>query len=156
LPQATALKHSSTDTTEIIIMKSICAISGAALMSLATSAASAAPPASLGGTAWNVQANRDAVQLVITNQGGPGAPGGATCPLIIGTIGIAPMRGWYCPATGRIHFLHNNLSTGATVRVFSGSVSDEVPGQSLYMGGTMAVFNAAFGYFGEYNFSATQ
>jgi hypothetical protein len=43
LPQATALKHSSADTTEIIIMKSICAISGAALMSLATSAASAAP-----------------------------------------------------------------------------------------------------------------
>jgi hypothetical protein len=132
------------------------AIAVAAAASLASAAASAAPPANLGGTTWTVQANRDAVQLVVTNQGGPGAPGGATCPLIIGTIGIAPMRGWYCPSTGRIHFLHNNLNSGATVRVFTGSVSDEAAGQTLYMGGTMTVVNTAFGPFGEYNFSATQ
>lgn len=137
-------------------MKSIIVVAVAAAASLATAAASAEPPANLGGTTWTVQANRDAEQLVITNQGGPGAPGGATCPLIIGTIGIAPIRGWYCPSTGRIHFLHENLSTGATVRVFTGSLSDDVFDGTLYMGGTMTVVNAAFGPFGEYNFSAAK
>ena len=131
------------------------AIAAAAVLA-ASGAASAAPPANLGGTTWTVQANQDSVQLVITNQGGPGAPGAATCRLIIGTIGIAPIRGWYCPSTGRIHFLHNNLGSGKTVRVFTGNLSDDVIGQPLYMAGTMMVDNAAFGDLGEFNFSAVQ
>ncbi|MGH8523870.1 MAG: hypothetical protein ACREA0_11040 [bacterium] len=96
----------------------------------ASCAASAAPPANLGGTTWTVQ--------------------------VTGTIGIAPIRGWYCPSTGRIHFLHNNLGSGKTVRVFTGNLSDDVVGQPLYMAGTMMVDNAAFGDLGEFNFSAVQ
>ena len=137
-------------------MKSTIAFAIAAATSFATSAAGASPPPNLGGTTWTVQANQSTAELVITNQGGPGGPGGETCRLIIGTIGIAPIRGWYCPSTGRITFLHNNLSSGATVRVFTGNVSDEVPGQPLNMGGTMTVVNTAFGPFGEYNFSASE
>lgn len=119
-----------------------------------TTLALAAPPANLGGTNWVMQNNVDVEQLVITNQGGAGGAGGPNCPLIIGQIGNANIRGWYCPLIGRIHFLHTNISTDATVRVFTGNVSDDVPGQPLYMGGTMSVLNAAFGSFGEYNFSA--
>lgn len=121
---------------------------------LVTGASAAAPPPNVAGTTWAVQANRDVETLTITNQGGAGAPGASICRVILGTIGIAPIRGWYCPSTGRIHFRHNNISTGATVRVFTGNVSDQVPGQSLFMGGTMAIDNAAFGNLGEYNFSA--
>jgi hypothetical protein len=132
-----------------------CITTAAAFVAVATTAF-AEPPANLGGTTWTVQANRDTENLVITNQGGPGAPGAANCRVIIGTIGIAPIRGWYCPATGRIHFRHNNIDTGATVRVFTGNLSDHVPGQPLYMAGTIAVDYAAFGLYGEYNFSATQ
>lgn len=121
---------------------------------LASTTVFAAPPANLAGTTWTVQVNRDSEQLVITNQGGPGAPGSAVCRVIIGTIGIAPIRGWYCPSTGRIHFRHNNLSSGATMRVFTGNVSDEVVGQRLYMGGTAAIEASAIGDLGEVNFAA--
>jgi hypothetical protein len=137
-------------------MKSIIALAVTLATSLAGGIAAAAPPADLGGTTWNVQANREVVPLVITNQGGPGGPAGATCNLIVGTLGIAPIRGWYCPSTGRIHFLHNNLGSGATMRVFTGNLSDDVPDQPAYIGGTMTVVNIAFGPFGEFNFSATE
>lgn len=129
---------------------------GVAAAALATSAALAAPPASIDGSTWTLRANRDVVQLVITHQGGAGAPGGAICRLIIGTIGIAPIRGWYCPATGRVHFLHFNVGSGATMRAFTGNVSDEVIGQPLFMGGSVTVDNTGAGDLGEYNFSASQ
>jgi hypothetical protein len=124
--------------------------------SIQVGAALAAPPTSVGNTTWSVQTNQSTEQLIITNQGGPGGPGGAACPLIIGTIGIAPIRGWYCPVTGRIHFLHNNLNSHVTVRVFTGNVSDGDPGQTWYMGGTMTVVNVGFGPFGEFNFSGVK
>ena len=131
------------------------AIAAAAL--LAAGAASAERPANLAGTTWTLQTNRDAVQLVITTQGGAGAPGAATCRHINGDIGnVAHIRGWYCPATGRIHFQHKNLGTGNAVRIFTGNVSDDVIGQTLHMAGTMTVLDAAFGDLGEYNFSATR
>jgi hypothetical protein len=60
------------------------------------------------------------------------------------------------PATGRIHFQHKNLGSGNAVRIFTGNVSDDVIGQTLYMAGTMTVLDAAFGDLGEYNFSATR
>ena len=135
-------------------MKSTFTCAIATAIALVTGTASAAPPANLAGTTWTVQVNRDSEQLVITAQGGPGAPGAAVCRLLIGTIGIAPVRGWYCPSTGRIHLRHNNLSSGVTVRVFTGNVSDEVIGQRLYMGGTVAIADAAFGDLGETNFAA--
>jgi hypothetical protein len=112
-------------------------------------------PTTLGGTIWTLQTNVDVVQLVITSQGGPGAPGAATCRHINGDIGsVAHIRGWYCPATGRIHFVHRNLDSGDAVRIFTGNVSDLVPGQPLTMAGTMTVLISAFGDLGEYNFSA--
>ena len=114
-------------------------------------------PANLAGTTWTLQTTRDAVQLVILTQGGPGAPGAHTCRHISGDIGnVAHVQGWYCPATGRIHFQHKNLGSGNAVRVFTGNVSDDVIGQPLHMAGTMTVLDAAFGDLGEYNFSATR
>ena len=132
----------------------------AAATTFATAAASAAPPANIGNTTWTLQANRDSVQLIIHSQSGPGAPGAATCRVINGELGIAPptilIQGWYCPAGGRIHFVHKNADSGNAVRVFTGNVSDNVPGQTLYMGGTMTVLAVAFDNYGEYNFSATR
>jgi hypothetical protein len=122
----------------------------------AAGAAFAAPPANLAGTTWTVQVNRDSEQLVIDTQAGPGAPGSNFCRPIHGTIGIAPVRGWYCPANGRIRFLHENSSTRLAMRSFEGYVSDEVIGQRLYMAGTMAIHYSTFGPFGEYNFSAVK
>lgn len=135
-------------------MKTMHRLALAAAAWLGAGASFAAPPANLAGTTWTVQANRSSEQLVISHQGGPGAPGAQTCRVIVATIGIAPVRGWYCAATGRIHLLHKNLDSGLTVRVFSGHVSDEVIGQPLYMAGTLAIHNAVFGDLGEYNFSA--
>jgi hypothetical protein len=122
---------------------------------LAAATASAAPPASLGNTVWNLQINRELVQLVITSQSGPGAPGASTCRVINGTLGVATIRGWYCPATGRIHFVHRNADNQNAVRVFTGNLADDVPGEVRYMGGTVTILDAAFGDLGEYPFSAT-
>ena len=134
------------------------AIAAAAVLA-ASGAASAAPPANLGNTTWTLQTNQDSTQLVITTQDGPGAPGAATCRTINGELGIAPapaipIRGWYCPSTGRIHFLHKNLNNGNAVRAFTGNLSDEVVDQPLYMAETMMVEDAAHGDLGEFNFSA--
>lgn len=117
--------------------------------------AAAAPPESVVGT-WLMQNNQTEEQLVITNQGGPGSPAGDTCREIIGAFGIAPMQGFYCPDTGRIHMLHKNVSTKAVVRVFTGNLSDSVTGHPDRIGGTMTVVNIAFGPFGEYSFSASK
>ena len=133
-------------------------VSVAAVAALLTAgSAYAQRPANIANSTWTLQTNRSSVQLVITSQGGPGAPGAATCRHINGEIGnVAHVRGWYCPSTGRIHFVHRNLGSGDAVRVFTGNVSDDVPGQTLHMAGTMTVLISAFGDLGEYNFSATR
>jgi hypothetical protein len=116
-------------------------------------------PANLAGTTWTMQANRDTLQLVINTQGGAGAPGAAECRGLDGTLNTTPdivVTGWYCPASGRIHLVHRNLTSKIAVRVFTGNVSDEVIGQPLYMAGTMTVLFSAFGDLGEYNFSAVK
>jgi hypothetical protein len=115
-----------------------------------------APRANIAGSTWNLQVNRDATTLVIDTQARPGSPGNTTCRTINGTIGIAPIRGWYCPITGRIHFHHRNISNGVTVRAFTGNLSDELAGSPSLMAGTAMVVNAAFGDLGEYNFSASE
>jgi hypothetical protein len=128
----------------------------AAITSLMTGTAFAQRPANIANTTWTLQTNVDVETLVITSQGGPGAPGAANCRNINGDIGnVAHIRGWYCPATGRIHFVHRNFDSGDAVRIFTGNVSDLVPGQSLFMAGTMTVLISAFGDLGEYNFSGT-
>lgn len=130
--------------------------SAPSLSTCAAEPSSLAPPTTLAGTTWDVQANQETAELIITNQGGPGGPGGPNSLVIIGTIGIAPIRGWYSPASGRIHFLHNNVGSGATVRVFTGNLSDDVASQPRFMGGTVMVEAVAFGHLGEYNFSAIE
>jgi hypothetical protein len=138
-------------------MRRILAFAVATGTLLAAGPASAERPANLAGTTWTLQTNQEPTQLVITSQGGPGAPGAQTCRHINGDIGnVARIRGWYCPATGRIHFVHRNADSGVAVRVFTGNVSDILSGQPLHMAGTMTVLAAAFGDLGEYNFSATQ
>jgi hypothetical protein len=142
------------------LFKTLSIAATAASTLLAAGTALAERPASLANTIWTVQTNRDAVQLVIETQGAPGAPGAATCRTIVGHFNIGPpeigVRGWYCPSTGRIHFVHRNLDSGDAVRVFTGNVSDDVVGQPLYMAGTMTVLISAFGDLGEYNFSAVR
>ena len=129
----------------------------AAATFLAVGTASAERPANIAGTVWTLQTNLESVQLVITSQGGPGAPGAANCRTINGDIGnVAHIRGLYCPSTGRIIFVHRNLDSGDAVRLFTGNVSDQVEGQPLYMAGTMTVLISAFGDLGEYNFSAVR
>jgi hypothetical protein len=119
--------------------------------------ASAARPTTVANTTWVLQTNLDVTTLTITTQGGPGAPGAANCRGINGrfeNVNVT-IRGWYCPSTGRIHFVHRNLDSGDAVRVFTGNVSDKVTGQPLSMAGTMTVLISPFGDLGEYNFSAT-
>ena len=133
--------------------KTIAFVAAAATF-LVAGTASAARPENIANTTWTLQTNVDVVTLVITTQGGPGAPGAANCRTINGDIGnVAHIRGFYCPLTGRIHFVHRNLGSGDAVRVFTGNISDEVDGQPLFMGGTMTVLISAFGNLGEYNFS---
>jgi hypothetical protein len=127
----------------------------AAAAALGSSAVLAAPPASLANTTWTMQINRDVTQLVITSQSGPGAPGASRCRIINGTFDVATIRGWYCPGTGQFQFVHRNEGNTNAVRVFSGNVSDDVPGETLYMAGTVSIQDANFGDYGEYNFSAT-
>ena len=115
--------------------------------------ASAARPASLAGTTWTVQSNRSTEQLAITHQGGPGTAGGPNCLLVTGTFEPAQVRGWYCPATGRLQLRHSNMGSGATVRLIDATVSDELVGEPLYLGGTLSVFDAVFGELGTYNVS---
>jgi hypothetical protein len=135
-------------------LKTIMLASAAAVL-LSAGTASADRPVNIANTYWTLQTNTEVVQLFIDTQGGPGAPGAATCRHIAGDIGtVAHIRGWYCPATGRIHFVHRNLDSGDAVRIFTGNVSDLVPGQPLQMAGTMTVLISAFGDLGEYNFSA--
>ncbi|MGE3176215.1 MAG: hypothetical protein AB7O32_01995 [Vicinamibacterales bacterium] len=136
-------------------MKLLASLTAALLVTTGT--AFAARPASLAGTTWNLQVNQEVETLAITTQGGPGAPGAANCRIINGIIrNVAPIRGFYCPSTGKIFFVHTNVSTGAPVRVFSGYVSDEAIGMPLYLGGIVSVVNAAFGDLGEYNFASLQ
>jgi hypothetical protein len=132
---------------------SILAATLAAAAALCAGPAAAARPAWLGGSTFTVQTNRASEQLVITAQGGPGTAGGPNCLSLQGTIGNAPARGWYCPSTGRMHLRHSNIGSGATVRVIDAYVSDDIVGQPLYLGGTIAVDDAAFGELGVYNFS---
>ena len=132
-------------------------VAAAAAALLAAGAASAERPANLANTTWTLQAGGNVLQLFIDTQSGAGAPGAATCRHISGTINTTPdieVRGWYCPQSGRIHFIHRHLVSHDAMRAFTGNVGDDVPGQPLHMAGTMTVLNTYFGDLGEYNFSA--
>lgn len=133
------------------------AVATAALLAAGTAAAQR--PTSLANITWTLQANQTVLQLTIDTQSGAGAPGAATCRHITGTIATSPdiqIRSWYCPESGRIHFVHRHLVEGDAMRVFTGNVSDGIAGQPLHIAGTMTVLNTHFGDLGEYNFSATR
>ena len=120
----------------------------------AASSASAAPPESVVGL-WSVLAGNSYTTLDIAAQGGAGAPGASECRHINGTIAIADVRGWYCPSSGRIHFVHYNYTSDVPMRVFTGSVSVNSDG-AMHMAGTYTVLAIAFGDLGELPFSANK
>jgi hypothetical protein len=127
-------------------------VTGIGVAMLMSTAAWATPPATVVGT-WTLLVDQTSTTLEITNQGGPG---NGVCRVILGTIGVAPVRGYYCPPTGHFHFLHNNIASGATARTFTGSVTDAIGGNPAHMAGTFNVMNVAFGPFGEYPFSGVR
>ena len=116
--------------------------------------ASAAPPESVRGV-WSILTSSGYATLDIAAQGGPGAPGASECRHINGTINIADIRGWYCPSSGRIHFIHYNFTTDVPVRTFTGSVAVDETG-AMHMAGTYTVLAIAFGDLGEHPFSANR
>lgn len=140
-------------------MRSILAFALATI--LATGTVWAAPPLSVANRTWILDINGTAEELFIDTQAGAGAPGNANCRRITGTLrGNPEFVGWYCPSTGRIHFVHQNIGSGFPVRTFTGTVSDEVTDQPLFMAGTATVnlanSNLPFGDLGEYVFSARE
>jgi hypothetical protein len=66
------------------------------------------------------------------------------------------VRGTYCPESGQFFLLHNNLSTGKTVRTFSGVAAEDVVSGDMQIAGTFQILISAFGDLGEYPFSATK
>lgn len=126
----------------------------AILTCVAASPALAAPPESVVGI-WTLLTDRGYTTLDISAQGGAGAPGATECRHVSGTVSIAEIRGWYCPKSGRIHFLHYNYTTDAPVRTFTGSVSVDANG-AMHMAGTLTVVAIAFGDLGEQPFSANK
>ena len=110
------------------------------------SVATAAPLANVTGN-WSVVANQSAGVLAIVQ--GAGAP----CAPINGTIFGNPVRGYYCPSTGRISFARKNAA-GVVIQSYAGNVSDVVVGLPNRMGGTFHAldFAAGSGILGEYHF----
>ncbi len=98
---------------------------------------------------WAVTGNRSNGTLSITSQG---APGTGKCPAIIGTIYGDAVQGFYCPGSGRIHFVRK-LSNNTTIQAWTGQLSDT--GTVLRMGGMYSSVDVFFGgNLGEYNFQA--
>jgi hypothetical protein len=99
---------------------------------------------------WSVQANRGTGTLSITSQGTSG-----NCEGITGTIyGGNPIQGFYCPFSGRIHFLRSLIyanGTLDTIQAYTGNVSQT--GATLHIGGIFADTEWSFG---EYNFQASK
>ncbi len=101
-------------------------------------------PASVAGT-WSVLGNQSSGLLVITSQGGTG-----NCRPIAGTIYGNSIQGFYCPFSGRIHFLRKLPGTNTTFQVWAGNLSQL--GTPLHTGG---VFSSDLDTFGEYNWQAS-
>ena len=125
---------------------------GFAAIALSFAAASfAAPPPNVAGV-WTLVVDQQLETLDIV-QGGPGL---GPCPPIQGTIGIAPVRGFYCPDSGRLYFHHSNLHTDVTVRTFEGFVAQAANGNPMQVAGKLTVVNTAFAPRGDYPFSGTK
>jgi hypothetical protein len=111
----------------------------------------AAPPANVAGV-WTLTVDQQLETLDIA-QGGPAL---GPCPPITGKIGIATVRGFYCPATGRLYFHHSNFHTDVTVRTFDGAVSAAASGLPMQVAGKVTVVNTVFAPHGDYPFSGSR
>ena len=121
-------------------------------LALAAAAPSfAAPPANVAGI-WTLVVDQQLETLDIA-QGGVGL---GPCPPITGKIGIATVRGFYCPATGRLYFHHSNFSTDVTVRTFDGVVAAAANGLPVQVAGKVTVVNTNFAPHGDYPFSGSK
>lgn len=118
---------------------------------LMTSAAVAAPPPWIVGD-WTLYNGQSPEKLTIISQGAAGV-----CRQIVGEFaGIAPVHGFYCPDTGRIQLVHQNVETNQAVRVFTGNLTDYNGVGPMRMAGTYTIVNVAFGPFSEQGFAATK
>jgi len=105
-------------------------------------------PASVMGN-WSVTGNMSVGTLSITSQGEATK---SKCPAIGGTIYGTTIQGFYCPGSGRIHFVRK-LSNNATIQAWTGQLSDSGP--VLRMGGMFSSVDVYYGgNLGEYNFQA--
>jgi hypothetical protein len=116
---------------------------------IGTNVALAAPPPSVVGN-WTVVGNQSNGVLVIRSQAATGA-----CRQIGGTIYGNPIEGFYCPSTGRIHFVRKAAATNDTFQSWLGSVGEDGAAMD-FMGGTFVVSMPAGGAFGQYNLSASR
>ena len=110
-------------------------------------------PSSVVGT-WHAVANQSPLTINISSQAATGK-----CRQIAGTIvdniggGTSNLLGFYCPTSGRFHFVRNDAASRVTYQDYSGNVSDI--GRRLYMGGIFAeVFTPT--NVGEYSFQASK
>ena len=103
---------------------------------------------------WNVIANQTSGVLHITSQAASG-----NCRFITGTANFGTevtntLEGFYCPFSGRIHFVRKNASNNDTFQSYSGNLSQ--PGTYWRMAGSFTAVNAHGGSPGEYSFNASR
>jgi hypothetical protein len=116
------------------------------------SLANATPLPNVLGT-WSIVGNQHVGLLRISSQIGP-LPCQAIDGIIYpGTPVSNAVRGYYCPATGRIAFARKNTA-GVVIQTWVGNVSDVVAGAPHRMGGTFHALDTAAGsgILGEYHF----
>jgi hypothetical protein len=129
------------------------AFTAALIAGAAGQAMASAWPASVVGV-WSMSANQSGLTLTISTQKGSG-----TCKVITGTLVDVfngnqsnTIQGFYCPTSGRIHFLRIDTTTGQTFQVFAGNLS--YPGSPTYMAGNFAEDGGSTP--GEYDFFASK
>ncbi len=96
---------------------------------------------------WSITGNLTTGKLNITSQATTGR-----CRAITGTVYEHTIQGFYCPNTGRIHFLRK-LNDNTTIQSWTGQLSDRAP--VLRMAGGFSSVDVFYGgNLGEYNFHA--
>lgn len=124
-----------------VVTAALLAIAGVS----ANPAAAGGWPASVAGT-WRVNANNFVGALVIDQPASA-----AQCNPISGTIFGNPIRGFYCPNSGRIAF--HRLGSGASVfQYYTGNLSQVRAPNPLRIGGNFS----DLGDPGEYSFFASK
>jgi hypothetical protein len=115
----------------------------------ANSASADGWPSSVVG-AWDVLGNHFPGTLNITSQANTGQ-----CRGITGTIYGQSIQGFYCPSSGRIHFLRKLPGTNTTFQVWAGNLSQAATGCMACVNLMGGVFSSDLDGFGEYNWEAS-